>query len=321
MENGSGNQLLIPIRDGITRDETLALAHKVFDQLDAAESTRTDYKYRIQRFLDCLASRPLDRNSYLEYKRLLADNEDMAVATKNKYLAAARVFLKELNRLGYLPTDITQNIKAFQQDKKHKKNGLTDEEVERIVASFRPAQGGRLDTTEPEMKPIFRLKVLIALLAFQGLRQIEISHLNVKDVDLVHRVAYIRGKGRDDKEPIFLHPETVGALREYIEAYGYIDGPLLRSESNSSSGQRLSTRGIRGIITEQLQCQGINKTVHGFRHYFITRLIKAYKGDLIEVAHYSRHRSLEMLQVYNDRLQMEADLPRFYGAFEGVSFR
>ncbi len=66
---------------------------------------------------------------------------------------------------------------------------------------------------------------------------------------------------------------------------------------------------------------GIDKTVHGFRHYFITRLIKAYKGDLIEVSHYSRHRSLEMLTVYNDRLQMEADLPRFYGAFEGVSFR
>jgi len=320
MENASTSQLLIPIRQGITRDETLALAHKVFDQLDAAESTRIDYKYRIQRFLDHLASSPLDRNSYLEYKRLLADNEEMAVATKNKYLAAARVFLKELNRLGYLPTDITQNVKAFQQDKKHKKDGLTDDEVGQIVARFQ-TPSGRMDCTDPYMKPVFRLKVLIALLAFQGLRQIEISRLDVQDIDVVHKLAYIRGKGRDDKEPIFLHPETAEALRQYLECYGYTEGALFRSESNSSSGQRLSTRGIRSIITSHLRDWGIDKTVHGFRHYFTTRLIKAYKGDLIEVAHYTRHRSLEMLQVYNDRLQMEADLPRFYGAFEGVSFR
>jgi hypothetical protein len=49
-------------------------------------------------------------------------------------------------------------------------------------------------------------------------------------------------------------------------------------------------------------------------------LIKSYKGDLLEVARYTRHSGLEMLQVYNDSIKKEADLPRFYGAFEGVSF-
>ncbi len=62
------------------------------------------------------------------------------------------------------------------------------------------------------------------------------------------------------------------------------------------------------------------KTTHGFRHYFTTTLIKTYKGNLLEVAQYTRHRGLEMLQVYNDAVKKESDLPRFYNAFKGVNF-
>jgi len=41
---------------------------------------------------------------------------------------------------------------------------------------------------------------------------------------------------------------------------------------------------------------------------------------LLEVAQYTRHKSLEMLQVYNDNIKRQADLPRYYEAFSGVSF-
>jgi integrase len=64
----------------------------------------------------------------------------------------------------------------------------------------------------------------------------------------------------------------------------------------------------------------IEKSTHGFRHYFTTKLIKTYKGDLLEVAQYTRHRGLEMLQVYNDSVKREADLPRYYETFSKVSF-
>ena len=33
-----------------------------------------------------------------------------------------------------------------------------------------------------------------------------------------------------------------------------------------------------------------------------------------------RHKSLEMLQVYYDRVKKEADLPKYYRAFGGVKF-
>ena len=98
------------------------------------------------------------------------------------------------------------------------------------------------------------------------------------------------------------------------------DGVLFTSQSNNSHNHSLTTRAIRGIVRATLAELGINKTTHGFRHYFTTKLIKTYKGDLLEVAQYPRHKSLEMLQIYNDNIKRQADLPRYYEVFKGVSF-
>lgn len=292
-------------------DSQLEKARQAFDLLDVSEATRSDYKQRIGLFLDFIREKGFTRNSFLDFKRALAERTDISVATKNKYLATARIFLKEANRLGELPADITQNIKTFSQSKKHKRDGLNDEEIQRLTDAMR----GLEDTTTNT-----RLKAILSLLAFQGLRQVEVIRLDVKDIDFVSKTALIQGKGRDDKEPIHLHPETIKALREYLKTNKKASGALFTSQSNNSKDQRLTTRAIRGLVKETLTALGIDKTTHGFRHYFTTTLIKTYKGDLLEVAQYTRHKSLEMLQVYNDNIKRQADLPRFYEAFSGVSF-
>jgi len=286
-------------------------AEKVFDLLDVSEATRKDYKYRIGLFLDFTSERGFNRNSFLEFKRYLAERTDLAVSTKNKYLATAKIFLKEANRQGALPADITQNIKTFSQNKKHKRDGLNDEEIKKLTEAIQVL---------PETQQNARLKAILSLLVFQGLRQVEIIRLDIKDIDFISKIAFIQGKGQDDKEPINLHPEAVRALQSYLKSNKIADGALFTSQSNNSKNKRLTTRAIRDIVKEILNDLGIEKTTHGFRHYFTTTLIKTYKGDLLEVAQYTRHKSLEMLQVYNDNIKKEADLPRYYRAFSGVSF-
>ena len=295
----------------IVIDDIRSKTERIFDLLDARESTRADYKARIGLFLDYIQTHGLNRNSFLDFKRELAERADLGVSTKNKYLTTARVFLKELNRLGLLPADITQNIKTFNQSKKHRKDGLTDEEINALAEKLR-ARSLAPNTA--------RLKAILTLLTLQGLRQIEIIRLDVKDLDFVAQTAFIQGKGQDDKEAINLHPETCKTLQDYLKANKIADGALFTSQSNNSRNQRLTTRALRGIVKETLRELGINKSTHGFRHYFTTRLIKIYKGDLLEVAQYTRHKSLEMLQVYNDNIKRKADLPRYYEAFSGVSF-
>ena len=58
-------------------------------------------------FLEFIQAHPFNQNSFLEFKRYLTARNDIAIATKSKYLTVARVFLKELNRQGIIPADIT----------------------------------------------------------------------------------------------------------------------------------------------------------------------------------------------------------------------
>lgn len=304
------NQLtIINSEQALTIEDTRNKASKVFDLLDVSEATRKDYKYRIGLFLDFTGERGFNRNSFLEFKRSLAERTDLAVATKNKYLATAKIFLKEANRQGFLPADITQNIKTFSQSKKHKRDGLNDEEMSKLTTAIKEL---------PETPTSARLKAILSLLVFQGLRQVEIIRLDVRDIDFISKTAFIQGKGRDDKEPIYLHPETIKAIQSYLKSNKIADGALFTSQSNNNKNQRLTTRAIRDIVKKTLNDLGIEKTTHGFRHYFTTTLIKTYKGDLLEVAQYTRHKSLEMLQVYNDNINRKADLPRYYQAFSGI---
>jgi len=284
---------------------------RLFEQLDVSDTTRKDYGSRIGLFIEQIRQEGFNRNSYLDYKRQLSHRTDFSVSTKNKYLIVTRIFCKELHRQGYLPVDITQNIKSFKQSRKHKKDGLTEGEIKKILTHFHTVE----DTKETS-----RAKALLSLLILQGLRQIEIVRLNVTEIDIVSQTAFIQGKGKDDKEIIDLHPITVSALKDYIRQWKVADGALFTSTSNNSKHHRLTTRSIRNIINPLLRSLEIDKTVHGFRHYFTTKLIKSYKGDLLTVAQYTRHKSLEMLQIYNDNIKHKADLPRYYQTFESINF-
>ena len=286
-------------------------AKEVFELMDISEGTRADYKSRIGLFVGFTKDGQFNRTSFLEFKRYLAGRTDIGVATKNKYLASARIFLKELNKQGMLPADITQNVKTFQQSKKHKRDGINEKEIKRLTDKM---------SALPITPTNTRLKAILALLTLQGLRQIELVRLDVTDIDFIAQTAFVQGKGQDDKEPIDLHPETVKAVREYLKVNNIADGALFVSNSNCNKNKRLTTRGIRKLVDEVLKSLDIQKTVHGFRHYFTTMLVKTYKGDLLEVAHRTRHRSLEMLQVYNDAVKRKSDLPRYYKTFDEVKF-
>lgn len=293
----------------ISNSDLYEQAKQVFANLDTSDNTRKEYLTRIKLFLDFIKANGFSNNTFLEYKRYLKERTDYGISTKNKYLTAGRVFIKELHRQGVLPIDITVNVKGFTQDKKHKRSGLADKDMQILITA--------LNKLEPTPNNL-RLKAIIALLALQGLRQVELTRLDVTDIDLVRSKILIQGKGRDDKEPVYLHPMTTKALKAYLTATKKADGALFTSTSNNARGQRLNTRSIRQLVKDALNKLDIDNSTHGFRHYFTTTLIKTYKGDLLAVAKYTRHRNVEMLQVYNDDITLEADLPRYYGAFSGV---
>lgn len=280
-------------------------AEKVFSTLDVREETRNDYSKSIKTFVDWIAVNPLTNNSFLEFKQFLKERTDIGVSSKNKYLISARVLLKELARTGSMP-DITQNVKGFKQGKKHKKDGLNDIEVKKVVDALRAL---------PNNFDCLRLKAIVSLFIYQGLRQKEVVGLNVEHINLSNSRAIVTGKGRDDFELIHLHPETVKALSNYMMAIGRSSGALFFGRGS----ERLRCMSVRRLVTNQLLSLGIFKSTHGFRHFFTTTLVKSFKGDLLQVAQFTRHKSIDMLQVYNDAVLTKESLPQYYDAFAGLN--
>jgi integrase/recombinase XerC len=164
-----------------------------------------------------------------------------------------------------------------------------------------------------------RLRAILSLLALQGLRQIEVVRLNVEDYDSNSGLLFVQGKGSDDKEPVVLNPQCVLQINMYINSLGIKSGPLFYSFSNYCNHHRLSTKSVRNIIDECLQKLDITNSTHGFRHFFVTKLIKSYRGNIVEVAEFSRHKSLDMLQVYNDNIRRDENKPKFYETFSGIN--
>lgn len=281
-------------------------AKEVFSLLDISSSTREDYTYRIGLFLEFISEKGFNRDSFLEFKRYLKERDDFTAATKNKYLASGRVFLKELARNGVIPVDITLNVKSFKQSKKHKKEGLSEGEITKLSKRIRDL---------PDAPKNSRLKALFCLFCLQGLRQVEVTRLNIEDLDLAGGLIYIQGKGRDDKELVYLQDETRKALGRYIKICRIGSGALFRSLSHNKS-PRLTSRAIKlefGALFKEL---GINKTVHGFRHYFVTHLLKSF--DVGIVRKFSRHKSLDMLIVYDDEINLREKKDKVFSCFEGI---
>lgn len=279
----------------------------VFNSLDVRASTIIDYKYRIKHFHSFINENGADYNLLLSYKRSIEAREDYGISTKNKYLTTATVFLRQCRELGFIGAEINCKVSFFSQSKKHKKFGITEDEAE-IICEWIRSHPNRL-----------RENTILSLLMFQGLRQAEICNIKISDVRLEERVVFIRGKGRDDKDPIHLHQNTVQTLSSYIASIDNPNSYLFISKSYRSSSSKLTERGLRFIIKGILAELNISKDVHGFRHYFTTHLIRMMPGELTRVARYTRHRSLEMLQVYDDAILDEEANLTFDSAFAPIS--
>lgn len=295
----------------VQNDLDRASALKILDLLDISQNSIKDYRFYIPAFLDFLqANGGGSRTSYLDYKRHLKKRNDLSIASKNHYLIVARVWLREMYKLGRIPVDITLNVKTFKEGDKHKRFGLTEDEVLKIKEY--------LKNLEPSANSS-KVKAIFSLLILQGLREVEIQRLSVEDLDLSNQNAWILGKGRDERERIKLLPRTAQFLRAYIKANKIGSGALFVGKSGRNRNQRLTTRSLRRSADRVFQDLGIEKSgCHCCRHYFITRLVKKYGGNLLQVAKYSRHNSINTLQVYWDEINLEDDYQNLCRAMRGV---
>ena len=239
--------------------------------------------------------------------------------TVKQYLQSVRQFFSWTAANGFYP-NIAANIHApkVRQDI-HRKDALTAADVLTIEKSI-----------ETETEQGKRLYAMYTLAVNAGLRTIELSRANIKDLEIKNgkAVLYVWGKGHtepDAKKP--LAPEVYEAIQDYLTSRSdrpTANSPLFVSTGNRSGGRRIAETTISKLLKRAMQRAGFNSdriTAHTLRHTAGTN-VQEITGNLYLTQKYMRHANPATTEIYlhNDTEKQEADTAQeLYNFYHGIT--
>lgn len=283
--------------------------------LDVAPLTVKSYTSGLKQYFSFLNNNGIkqpDRNSVIEFKKYLADNNSKN-STIALYLSAVKRFFSWSESEGLYP-NITAGIKAPKIDKGHKKDAFSGEQVKEILAGM----------SKDSLKGL-RDFAMLGLIATTGLRTIEVVRANVEDLRLNAGVPvlYVQGKGKTSKADfVKITPKVLAAIQAYLKARGQVKAsePLFVSHANRNNGGRLTTRTVSGVCKKAFAVAGYissRLTAHSLRHSAITISLMAGQS-LQEVQAFARHSNIATTTIYAhnvNRLKSQCE-----NLIEGVIF-
>ena len=228
----------------------------------------------------------------------------LAAATVNRRLAALRSVVKLARVLGMVPWSLEVPSVESQPYRDTRGPG---------AAGFRLLLGGLSSRSDAKGA---RDSAILRLLFDLGLRRIEVSRLDVEDVDLEAGRIFVLGKKRREKEPLTLPEPTAAAVSKWLAARGSEPGPLFVNldrarDARETSSRRLSTTSVYRVVRKLGRETGIKARPHGLRHAAITEALEATGGNVRAVQRFSRHRDLRVLNLYDDnRADLGGDVAR-----------
>lgn len=225
--------------------------------------------------------------------------------------------------------DIAANIHAPKvKHDIHRKEALTVDEVliieksiaARAAESVTDAEQAAKDTANKIQRTTEQGKRLFAMYLLTvnaGLRTIELSRANIKDLETKggNSFLYIWGKGHsepDQKKPIA--PEVKAAIDDYLQSrtdQPTGSSPLFVATGNRSKGKRLATTTISTMLKQAMQAAGYDSerlTAHSLRHTAGTA-VQEITGNLYLTQQYMRHSNPATTEIYlhNETERAEAE--------------
>ncbi|NJK39826.1 MAG: tyrosine-type recombinase/integrase [Oscillatoriales cyanobacterium SM2_3_0] len=200
----------------------------------------------------------------------MVDKQKFKPATIALKLSVVRRFYQAAVDKGLLPLNPATGVKPPREkrDPAERITYLEQDEVERLLAII--PDDGTLKST--------RDRVLIAIMALEGPRTVELHRANVADIVKQGRNLGIRVEGKRNIRVVPLTPEIGELLNAYLEIREMEEdelqssSPLFIAVGNRARGQRLSRRGVRLIVDTYLKeaelkhTQGRTLSTHSLRH-------------------------------------------------------
>lgn len=297
-----------------TRQASLAdLIGRFIEAQDVSESSRSTYRRELRQFVKWLETTGrsermhlLKREDILAYKDGLFSSGRSSY-TVSGYLVAVRRLYEWLEAEKVYP-NIAAGVKGAKKAKGFRRDCLTPSQIRESLDS--------IDETTAEGR---RDYALLNLLARTGLRTVEISRAQVKDLrqEAGEAVLWVQGKGRQSKDDfVLLVEDTLKPLRDWLSSRGPLadTAPLFCSLSPKNYGQALTTRSISRIVKETFRRIGLDDgrlTAHSLRHTAVTLAIKG--GASLEQAQaMARHTDPKTTMVYFHNVdRVEAGAERY----------
>ena len=280
----------------------LQLMNEFLVNQDILENSRKKYRDNILVFIGWATInanvRDLQRSDIIRYKEWLGKSE-RAVSTIDNYLAPVRQFFKYLAECD-IHKNITIGVKSPKKGHGYSKDYLKPEQVGKLLSSI-----------NKETESGLRDYAIINLMVRTGMRCIEVSRANVKDLQLEEDrwMLYIQGKGRWSKDrALGITQKIVAPVASYIDAHALTENsPMFLNHSYVSRNTRITTVSISKIVKKYLRVIGIDTvkiSAHSLRH---TAAITALKNgaDLLAVMSMLGHSKVETTMIYQRAIEEE----------------
>lgn len=292
-------------RDDVrTTVQRLALTYVAGRERAGQVNQRTAYQLR-SRLLDFAASAPANpKRVYKWHVERWMERPDLRPQYRRARLSALRGFCRWCVSEGHMVKDPTLMVPMPKVPAQLPKR-LTTDEARRLVAAL---------AHDP------RSKLVVLLMLQEGLRRIEVSRLDVEDIDVAERSMTVRGKGGQgcETDALPITGETWRALTAYLADAGHTHGPLIRNRVRHHG--RCSPATISELVRAGMVQAGIKKpgdltrTPHSCRHTAAHDLLSR-TDNVRAVQQALRHRSVRSTEIY-----LRGHTAELRGVMEGRSY-
>lgn len=298
----------MPVNKSLEKSEPNLIA-SFLESLDVNEATRAGYVRAFRQFArwaerEGRAPSEMRRADICAYRDRLS--EEHSPGTVRAYLVPVKAFYRWTAAEGVHP-NVAEGVKPPKQRRGFAKDALTPEQLARILVGME----GREDANA------LRDRSIITLMAYTGLRSVEVARADVGDLRTAgdRRVLWIQGKGRSEKDSFVVVPDTAARILDsYLSARGATERePLFTSSGNRNKGGRMTTRSISRVCKEAFRAAGIDSeriTAHSLRHTAVTAALLG-GASVQEAQAMARHSSINTTMIYShnlDRLESPAEM-------------
>jgi len=285
---------------------------------DAAQDTADTYRRQLRLFLswcDCASPQinptSATKEDIKRYRRFLVDDRKLKPATVALKLSVVRRFYDAAVEKGLILTNPALSIKPPREkrDAAEKVTYLEKSEVEKLLAAIK---------SDGSVKAL-RDKALLAIMALEGPRSVEMHRANIADLVQQGNNLGIRVEGKGSIRIVPLTPDIAIALMNYLEARKAIEvlapsSPLFVAVGYRALGRRISRRGIRKVVDGYLKEAGLKHSpgrtisTHSLRHTAGTLALRA-GAELRQVQDLLGHKDPRTTSIYTHVAERWANNP------------